>query len=32
MGSEIFTLIYDGTTLTLVTEGDSVEMVFEKDA
>ena len=32
VGSEIFTLIYDGTTLTLITEGNSVEMVFEKDA
>ena len=31
-GSEIFFLTYDGTALTLVTEGDSVEMVFEKDA
>ena len=32
VGAEIFTLTYDGTALTLITEGDSVEMVFEKDA
>ena len=30
-GIEIFTLIYDGASLTLVTESDSVEMVFEKE-
>ncbi len=31
-GTEIFSLVYDGTVLVLVTESDSVEMVFEKDA
>ena len=30
-GIKIFTLIYDGASLTLVTESDSVEMVFEKE-
>ena len=30
VGSEIFTLTYDGAALSLLTEGDSVEMIFEK--
>ena len=31
VGSEIFTLTYDGAALSLLTEGDSVEMIFEKE-
>ena len=30
-GTEIFTLSYDGTNLTLIPGTDAVEMVFEKE-